>query len=322
MPELSRRAFGKKLAFGAVAAASFGARAQSAQIDALRVTVLSTMLAENGTLGEWGFSALVEMGPRRFLFDTGAHTDVVLQNAKALKLDLASVQDVVLSHNHPDHVGGLVTLRRELMKTDAKALSVAHIGGGIFQPRYDATGADRNGLSKLCADYEATGGVFRMHDKPEPMMPAAIFTGPVPRPHPEHNWRPGLTLSPGVEDNVPEDSAVIFDTPKGLVVLTGCGHAGIVNICEYARAKVRNAPLEAVIGGLHVYDVTDETIGWTAAQLKSMGMRHLLAAHCTGIESTYKLRAMAGLDGKTAKVAAVGSIYDLDQGINAGSLVG
>src|SRR3982750_2583642 len=87
----------------------------SPQVTAARILILSTMLAgavavsPQGAqlLGEWGFSALIEANGRRFLFDTGAHPDAVLKNAEALGVDLSTVTDVVLSHFHWDHTGGL-----------------------------------------------------------------------------------------------------------------------------------------------------------------------------------------------------------------------
>jgi 7,8-dihydropterin-6-yl-methyl-4-(beta-D-ribofuranosyl)aminobenzene 5'-phosphate synthase len=81
------------------------------QIRALRVTLLSTMLvAEPTGFGEWGFSALVEADGHRILVDTGAHPETVLQNAHDLKVDLSNVQEVILTHNHDDHVTGLLNL--------------------------------------------------------------------------------------------------------------------------------------------------------------------------------------------------------------------
>src|SRR5688572_6911318 len=89
--------------------------AERTPVRALKITVLSTMLADGDELGEWGFAALVEADGRRILFDTGAKTDVVLKNAQTMKIDLSNVPDVVLSHWHWDHVGGLMTLRRDVM---------------------------------------------------------------------------------------------------------------------------------------------------------------------------------------------------------------
>ena len=288
-------------------------------VRALKITVLSTMLADEG-LGEWGYCALVEVDGLKILFDTGAHPDVVLRNAKDLGVDLSKIETVVLSHNHDDHTGGLIALRRAVMTANPKALATAHVGAGVFTPRLDKSGRDDNGLSPIRETFQAVGGTFVEHDKPFPLAPGVWLTGPVPRPNNETNWQPGLHLASGAVDNVPEDSSLIFDTSKGLVVLTGCGHAGVVNICQYARSFVRPAPIEALVGGLHLFAKSDDKIAWTAAQLKAMDVRHLLAGHCTGLEATYKLREGLGLTRKTAVVSAVGSSYDLDKGIDPKSL--
>jgi 7,8-dihydropterin-6-yl-methyl-4-(beta-D-ribofuranosyl)aminobenzene 5'-phosphate synthase len=325
---LSRRAFGCLSAATAFSAALPAFAAPAAKVAALKITILSTMLADYGTFGEWGFAALVEADGRRMLFDSGANPDTVLKNAKVLQIDLSGIEEMVLSHNHEDHSGGIVALRTELMKTNPKALSVAHVGKGIFIPRVDKQGKDQNGALPIRAIYEQLGGKWVEHDKPAELLPGAWLTGPVPRPNNEHNWSgyrqmiDEKTGKPGPEDVVQEDSAFIFDTDKGLVMLTGCGHAGVVNIAQYARQTVREAPFEAIVGGLHLFRADDKTIAWTVSQLKPMGVRHLLAAHCTGIEATYKLREGLGLDRKTATVAAVGSAYDLADGLHPGELAG
>src|SRR5262245_56932915 len=104
------------------------ARAQPAvqKATTAKVTVLSTMLADIQGIGEWGFAALVEVDGSRLLFDTGARPDTVLRNAEELKLDLAGIRDVILSHHHADYTGGLVALREALRAKNADALSRAH----------------------------------------------------------------------------------------------------------------------------------------------------------------------------------------------------
>src|SRR5258707_9740225 len=82
------------------------------QVRSLRVQVLSTMLTADDGIGEWGFAAVVEADGHRILFDTGARPNTVLNNAKELGVDLTNITDVVLSHNHSDHTGGPMTLRR------------------------------------------------------------------------------------------------------------------------------------------------------------------------------------------------------------------
>jgi 7,8-dihydropterin-6-yl-methyl-4-(beta-D-ribofuranosyl)aminobenzene 5'-phosphate synthase len=119
-----------------------------------------------------------------------------------------------------------------------------------------------------------------------------------------------------VEDSIPEDASLFIDTPEGLVVITGCGHAGVVNTVEYARRAVRQAPAYAVIGGLHLFRASDKELEWTAIKLKQFGLVHLLGAHCTGIEAVFRIRQRAGLTRKTGVVGAIGSSFSLEGGID------
>jgi 7,8-dihydropterin-6-yl-methyl-4-(beta-D-ribofuranosyl)aminobenzene 5'-phosphate synthase len=295
--------------------------AHGPQIHTLKITTLVTNVAGNPHEGdgEWGYSALVEVDGHKILYDTGASPDLVLKNAAALKIDLHDVEDVVLSHNHWDHVSGLMSLRRELMKTNPRAMSRVHIGAGIFEARLDAAGEDHNGLIKTKDEYPATGGTFIVHDKPTEIFPGVWFTGPVPRPHDEKNWSPGLSLNTArglIEDNVPEDSALVFNTANGLVILSGCAHAGIVNIAEYAVSIVPGTSVLAIVGSLHLFSASEQTVAWTGKSLKRYHVQYLLAGHCTGIESTYRLRELLGLNRKTAVVSVVGSSFTLGSGID------
>ena len=293
-----------------------------AQLQTVKVTILSTMLADQG-IGEWGFAALVEAGDHRVLVDTGARPQTVLQNASELHVDLASVQEVVLTHNHDDHVGGLMTLRQELMKTNPAALSRAHVATGIFYSRPAMAGGEDNETIAIKKSYEASGGTFIVHDSAAEIFPGAWLTGPVPRVFPERNWSvTGQVRTPGglVEDNIPEDQSLVLNTPQGLVVITGCGHAGIVNILSLARSTLPGAPVHAIIGGLHLFAATGAQIAWTAEKLKQFGTANLLGAHCTGIESVYQLRRQVGLARQSAVVAAVGASFVLGEGIHPGKL--
>ncbi len=307
------------------------------KVKSLHITILSTMLADQG-VGEWGFAALVEADGRRLLFDTGYRPETVLQNARELGLDLSTVTDVVLSHHHGDHTGGLLTLRRELAKTNPAALSRVHVAPGMFLSRRcpaamaSATmgscgfirapaGGDReaNPTITMKRELEAGGATFIEHATPSELLPGVWVTGPVPRRYPERNWNPAISIvTPGglVPDSVPEDMALVIMTDKGLVVVTGCGHAGIVNIVEYSRDVVAPSRVYAVVGGLHLFAAKDEALAWTADKLHTAGLVELLGAHCTGIEAVFRIRERALLSRKTAVVGAVGSSFDLDRGID------
>ncbi|HWZ32989.1 MAG TPA: MBL fold metallo-hydrolase [Bryobacteraceae bacterium] len=296
-------------------AASALVSAQSHRAQSIDVKVLSTMLADDDSIGEWGFSALVVVDGHRILFDTGARPDTVLINARALKVDLSNVPDVILTHNHADHTGGLMTLKRSV---GANALTTAHAGQGIFLNR----GNDR--IEKLRSDFQAAGGKFVIHDAPAELFPGVWLTGPVPRKYPERNWSGTGTIQmpdgSKQEDNIPEDMSLVIDTDRGLVVISGCGHAGVINTLEYARAKVRTAPVHAAIGGFHLFALDDEKLQWTAGRLREFGVQNFLGAHCTGIEATYRIRELAGLTRKTAAVAAVGAEFKLGEGFKPGNI--
>lgn len=146
--------------------------------------------------------------------------------------------------------------------------------------------------------YEASGAKIIEHDAPTQIAKNVWLTGPVPRPNPEKNYGRGLVLTQEdgktEEDFLPEDLSLAIDTTKGLVVLAGCGHSGIVNTLEHVRAKIKNAAIYAVIGGFHLFALSDEQLDWTADKLKQMITQLFLGAHCTGIEATFRIRQADG----------------------------
>lgn len=296
--------------------------AAPAQIKQLKVTILSTMLADEG-IGEWGFAALIESDGHRILVDTGARPETVLSNVRDLKIDLSDVKEVVLTHNHGDHVGGLLTLRREFMKKNPDALSEVHVGRGIFWSRPGKDGEERNASLKLRKDFEATGGKFVEHDKPAELFPGIWITGPVPRKYPEKNWSDvGKVQTPDglVEDTIPEDQSVVINSSKGLILVVGCGHAGIVNTLTFAEENFPKTPVYAVLGGVHLFAAGDQQVDWTADKLKHFGVQYLIGAHCTGINTLYRMRDRLKLSRQSAVVGAVGASFVLGEGIHPGEI--
>ncbi len=198
----------------------------------------------------------------------------------------------------------------------------AHVGAGIFLSRPGQDGRETNEALAIKGEYEALGGSFVVVERPTELFPGAWLTGPVPRTYPERNWSLKRTIKHPdgrlVEDNVPEDMSLVLDTDKGLVVVSGCGHAGIINTLEYARRQVRETQVYAALGGFHLFEADAATLDWTAAKLRAFGIGNLLGAHCTGIEAVFGLRQRLGLTRVTCPVGAVGARFSLEAGLDPG----
>jgi 7,8-dihydropterin-6-yl-methyl-4-(beta-D-ribofuranosyl)aminobenzene 5'-phosphate synthase len=293
---------------------------EPATVADLKITTLSTMLANQG-IGEWGYSALVEIGENKILFDTGRRPETVLTNAEELGIDLSEVEDVFLSHNHGDHTGGLLTLREQLKKQNPKAISRIHVGKGIFSQRINF----RNRMLELKAQLEADGVTFIVYDKAFELFPGVWITGPVERIHPEKNyggkWK--IATKDGDKiDTIPEDQSLIINTEKGLVMVAGCGHAGLINTLAYARSNITPKQVYAIIGGFHLVNATDKQLEWTAGHLKKFGVSKIIGAHCTGIHALYTLKNLLSLGRKDAVVGSIGDRFELENGITPGIIAG
>jgi 7,8-dihydropterin-6-yl-methyl-4-(beta-D-ribofuranosyl)aminobenzene 5'-phosphate synthase len=208
------------------------------------------------------------------------------------------------------------------------AMSIAHVAEGIFWER-PGSNPERSMNSKKRA-FEASGGMFIEHKEATEIHPGVWLTGPVPRHHPEKNYglwvgdehRVGKLQSPdGLKgDTVPESMSMVINTSKGLVVISGCGHAGLINILEHAVEFTGADQVHAALGGFHLLQANDATLEWTSAQLVDLGVENLVGAHCTGLEPVYRIRELAELDRSTAVVGATGASFSLKEGINPLSL--
>jgi len=278
-----------------------------------------------------------------------------MKDASGNPLSVCDADTVVLSHNHQDHTMGLIELRRRCQKTNPNALSTAYVGGPeIFWSRPYTTQFPSstgriddnvmlagNGIAKalgLDAEYdkmgvkglyEATGAHFVIPQNKQPMeltgFPGVWITAGIPRIYDEKTY-PGQPnfVDPSTgkpsPDTVPEDQALVINTSKGLVVITGCAHAGVVNTALYAQ-KISNRPIYALLGGYHLLqekkgDVsTVGTLSWTAAQMAGMNITYLLGAHCTGLEAFAILRDMLKMDSTHAVYSTIATVFDLTKGI-------
>ena len=282
---------------------SFG---QNPKIKDFKITILSTMLSDSH-IGEWGFSAMIEADGKRILFDAGSRENTVLQNAKELNINLDNIDNIYLSHNHKDHTGGLITLKKEY----PNSFKNAHVGEGIFYSRPNSEGDDNYILSNKNT-LENLGIKFIIHKNPTQLIPGLWTTGQVPRKYDEKNWSGVSKMidSKGniVEDIIPEDQSLFFDTENGIVLISGCGHAGLANTLDYVQKIIPGRPIYKIIGGFHLLKLNNDKLEWTAKKMREAGVNYFVGAHCTGLNSTYSIRNFLGLTSESALVGSVGTV--------------
>lgn len=255
-----------------------------------RITVLceNTVGAISGTLGEHGFAALIEpSGGAPLLFDTGQGL-TLLHNAARMKKDLSSIQAVIISHGHYDHAGGLLPLLKEIGPRPVYGHP------GIFRPRYRLKDTGESypiGMPVERDELETAGAGFELSDQFRQIAPEIYLSGQVPRVTAFETGDRGLYCDcAGQEsDSTPDDQSLVLDTQKGLVVVLGCCHAGLVNTLEHIAQITGRRDIYAVIGGTHLgfcgQDQTEKTI----ATLRKLAVKKLAVAHCTGFAASARL---------------------------------
>jgi 7,8-dihydropterin-6-yl-methyl-4-(beta-D-ribofuranosyl)aminobenzene 5'-phosphate synthase len=249
-------------------------------------------------IAEHGFSALVTVtrGGRehRFLFDTGASPDGVTENMRRLGVDPGSIEAIVCSHGHFDHTAGIDGLVRTLGRTSLPVLIHPH-----FWRRRRLQLPGRDPLELPTTSRSAlTGAGFEIIEEQQPSFlfdRSVLVTGEVPR---VTGYEPGFPPQQAWLDGawqpdplVLDDQALIFQVAgKGLVVITGCGHAGVVNIARYARRLTGDQPLYALVGGFHLNGpLFEPLIPRVLDDLAEMDPGVLVPAHCTGWRAQHAL---------------------------------
>lgn len=231
-------------------------------------------------LAEWGFSAFIQTKDVNLLFDTG-HTDVYKKNAEQLGINLADTHFVLLSHFHWDHTGGL---RFHNFKNKKKLVTHPEV------------------FEKLPKDEsEKIQNDFEIITSKEPLEFAKdmFYLGEIPR---ENEFEDG-----GFEDDkMLDDSAIVVKTSKGAILITGCSHSGICNICEYAK-RVSGQNLHAVIGGFHLFEENQKEVDKTMDYFKAEKPEHLLPMHCVDFPTQAKFHANFG-----TKKYSTGDIIEIE----------
>jgi 7,8-dihydropterin-6-yl-methyl-4-(beta-D-ribofuranosyl)aminobenzene 5'-phosphate synthase len=270
-----------------------------------------TVLCENtagipGVVGEWGLSLLLENSGKKILFDTGGRVSL-LNNASALKVDLKSVDALVLSHGHYDHTGGM----QAFLQHRGRLPVYAH--PGIFarhyktpeNPVYIGIPFKQDALENLGADF-----IFTRETRE--IIPGLFFSGEISR-------KTTFEITPGslfclekdkkiIPDPFYDDISLYFVTPAGLFIILGCAHAGLVNIVEQARKVTGVNRIYGIIGGTHLGPAPAHQQEAAIDYLRGLDLQFLAPNHCTGLPLISRL---AGIFGQRFHFCPCGAVFTL-----------
>lgn len=236
----------------------------------MKIHVLVDNHASRDYSAEWGLSFFIESS-KNLLFDFGS-SDLYLKNAKKLGLDISTVDTIILSHGHWDHGNGLEYLSNKRLICHPEA----------FSRRYSKNGE----FIGIPFDIKEAKEKYELVLTREPYMidENTIFLGQIPRLVDFEAKNSTSFKEDGSMDFIMDDSAIVYKTEKGLVIISGCAHSGICNIIEYAKQVSGVNNIYAVLGGFHLKE-NNELTKRTIDYLRKLNIERISASHCTGFDT-------------------------------------
>jgi 7,8-dihydropterin-6-yl-methyl-4-(beta-D-ribofuranosyl)aminobenzene 5'-phosphate synthase len=249
-----------------------------------------------------------------YLFDTGVTQDGVIRNADLLGIDFSNIDGIILSHGHFDHSTGLVNILKRMSSKRSSAIDI-FLHPDAFLRRWlvlpDGKKARMPSIDEK--QLESLGGSIHKSDKatilPNKENPFLLMTGQIPRKtsfekgfpyqyaensdndHDDDHNEKNLNLVP--DPLVKDDQAIVVNLrKKGLVALTGCGHAGIINTLNHAKDLTGVDKIYAIIGGFHLPadgGIYEEAMDPTIKEIQNADPEYIIPCHCTGWKATNKI---------------------------------
>ncbi len=257
-----------------------------------------TVLADNNTyidryfIGEPAVSYFIETEGKTILFDAG-YSDAFIRNAAKLHVDLLGLDYIALSHGHNDHTWGLsplLSLYSEAVLNGTglpKPILVAH-PETLYSKQYSSLEigsiVNEAALERFCT--------LQLSKEPVWLTDKLVFLGEIPRLNAFECKKPiGRTVRQGIpeDDFLWDDTALAYQSGEGLVIITGCSHAGICNIVDYARHVCNEDRIAVIIGGLHLLNPEAGLLAATLDHLSRSNVKSLYAGHCTDLNAKIAL---------------------------------
>ena len=260
--------------------------------------IKATIVSENcvfhlpGAVAEHGLSIFLETDRGNYLLDTGQGKAVV-NNVLVLGLDLGTIKGIIISHHHWDHTGGLGPV------LDLKGAVDIYAHPDFFKESYSVSGDTVRyiGVPYPRALLEAKGATFKFSAAFRQIEPGLWLTGEVPRRTAYELGDKKQVVKSGkgyVKDDIMDDQSVVVETEKGLFIILGCCHSGIINTLSYIVEKMGRRHIYAAIGGTHLGPVSKEQQEKSIEALKTFDIERLGVSHCTGQMMSARLAAEFG----------------------------
>ncbi len=243
-------------------------------------TLVEDTTSGTGLFGEHGLSFWIEYGDQGVLFDTG-QTGLLLENAKLLGANVAKIDAIVLSHGHYDHTGGLAAV------LDIAPRAMVYTHPAALRPKFARKGTE----TRAVVMSDSTKEVVRAHaqdervvwtEEPAKVMTGLFVTGRIPRITDFEDAGGAFYVDENCEeaDILPDDQAMFFDTPRGLVVVLGCSHAGVVNTLDYIVKLSGGRQIDSVVGGMHLLSASQKRIERTVSVFRQHNVQNIGFGHC------------------------------------------
>lgn len=264
----------------------------------VRILVDNTTLTDRFFTGEPAFSCHITCGNKKILFDTG-YSDVFLHNAAKMGIDILDLDHVVLSHGHNDHTGGMPALLNAYFEASINGRPhripavIAH--PHCFYPRPVPLAGDIGcpvDEARIQRSFPVTAS-----KKPLWLSGGLVFLGEIDRISsviPDREKRRTVLMPSGPQDDrLLDDSAIAYLSDSGLVIITGCSHAGIPNLVEHAKKVTGETRVRDIIGGFHLKEGDRDTIGATVSYIRTLRPAALHPCHCTSLAAKIALAGVA-----------------------------
>ena len=260
--------------------------------------ITATVICENcvfnqpGAIAEHGLAIFMETDCGNYLLDTGQGKAIV-NNAMVLGLDLRTIKGIIMSHHHWDHTGGLGPV------LDLKGAVDIYTHPDFFKESYNIGGKKVRyiGVPYPRPLLEGKGATFKFSNEFREIESGMWLTGEVPRRTDYERGDKNLVMKSNggyVKDDIPDDQSVVIETEKGLFIILGCCHSGIINTLSYIVEKMGRCHIYAVIGGTHLGPVSDEQKEKSIDALKAFDIERIGVSHCTGLKTASRLAGEFG----------------------------